>query len=85
MTAATPDRTRPGMSVTRLCVIVAALAWLARTRVAVLPGWVVPLPALVLAALALGCAALVTITVLRLLTNRPRWQAVPATAWEVQR
>ena len=41
MTAATPDpsRTRTtGIPVTRLCIIVAALTWIARARVAIVPG-----------------------------------------------
>ena len=64
MTAATPDpsRTRTtGIPVTRLCIIVAALTWIARARVAVLPGWVVPLPVLILAAVVVLCAAIVAV------------------------
>lgn len=44
---------------TRLCIIFAALALIARTRVAILPGWVVPLPVLITAALFIVCATLV--------------------------
>lgn len=44
---------------TRLCIIVAALAVIARARVPVLPGWVVPLPVLLTAALFALCAAVV--------------------------
>jgi hypothetical protein len=47
--------------VTRLCIIMAALAVIARARVAVLPGWVVPLPVLILAAVAVLCAAVVAV------------------------
>jgi hypothetical protein len=36
---------------TRLCILLAALAVIARARVAVLPGWEVPLPVLVAAGL----------------------------------
>jgi len=43
----------------RLWVLVIALAVIARTRVAVLPGWVVPLPVLILAAELTACAAFV--------------------------
>ena len=44
---------------TRLCLILIALAVITRTRVTVLPGWVVPVPVLILAAALLLCAALV--------------------------
>lgn len=52
----------------KLCVLAAALAVIARTRVAVLPGWVVPLPVLLVAALVIACVtvlAWLTLTVLR--------------------
>ena len=49
---------------TRLCIVVAALALIARARVAVLPGWVVPLPVLIVAALFIVCATVVAWTVL---------------------
>ena len=44
---------------TKLCILAAAVAVIARTRVAVLPGWVVPLPALILIAELTACAAFV--------------------------
>jgi hypothetical protein len=44
---------------TKLCILLAAVAVIARARVAVLPGWVVPLPVLVLAAELTACAAFV--------------------------
>ncbi len=44
---------------TRLCIIVAALALIARARVAIVPGWVVPLPVLITAALFIVCATVV--------------------------
>jgi hypothetical protein len=50
--------------VTRLCIIVAALALIARARVAVLPGWVVPLPVLLTVALFMLCATVVARTAL---------------------
>ena len=49
---------------TRLCIVLAALALIARARVAVLPGWVVPLPVLLTFALFAVCAAVVAWTVL---------------------
>lgn len=49
---------------TRLCVLITALAVIARTRVPVLPGWVVPLPVLIVAAvLALSAATVAWIVV----------------------
>jgi hypothetical protein len=50
--------------VTRLSIILAALALIARARVAVLPGWVVPLPVLLTFALFAACAAVVAWTTL---------------------
>ena len=44
---------------TKLCILIAAVAVIARARVAVLPGWVVPVPALLVAAELIGCAAFV--------------------------
>jgi len=44
---------------TRLCIILAALALIARARVAIMPGWVVPLPVLITVALFIVCAAVV--------------------------
>jgi hypothetical protein len=43
----------------KLCVLAVALAVIARARVAVLPGWVVPLPALIVVAELTACAAFV--------------------------
>ena len=42
---------------TKLCILAVALAVIARARVAVLPGWVVPLPALILIATLAASAA----------------------------
>lgn len=41
----------------KLVILVVAVAVIARARVAVLPGWVVPLPVLILAAELAACAA----------------------------
>jgi hypothetical protein len=41
---------------TRLCVLLPALAIIAGTHVSVLPGWVLPVPAVLLATAVLGCA-----------------------------
>ena len=43
----------------KLWILAVALAVIARARVAVLPGWVVPLPALIVAAELIACAAFV--------------------------
>lgn len=43
----------------KLCILAVALAIIARARVAILPGWAVPLPALILAAELIACAAFV--------------------------
>jgi hypothetical protein len=43
----------------KLCILAVTLAVIARARVAVLPGWVVPLPALIVAAELTACAAFV--------------------------
>lgn len=43
----------------KLWVLIVALAMIARARVAVLPGWVVPVPVLLLAAELTACAAFV--------------------------
>jgi hypothetical protein len=43
----------------KLWVLIVALAVIARARVEVLPGWVVPVPVLLLAAELLACAAFV--------------------------
>jgi hypothetical protein len=53
---------------TRLCILLSALAVIARTRVALLPGWVVPLPVLLTAALLAAAVAAVAWT----LAARPR-------------
>ncbi len=58
----------------KLVILAVALAVIARARVAVLPGWVVPLPALILAAELIACAALVAWVIHR--ARRP----VPAPA-----
>jgi hypothetical protein len=71
----------------RLCLIVLALVVIARTRVPVLPGWVVPVPVLLLAAALALCAAVTGLVVLRVRadarTGRP-WPdpAAPSTAPE---
>ena len=44
---------------TKLCILAVALAVIARARVAVLPGWIVPLPVLILAAEITACAAFI--------------------------
>jgi hypothetical protein len=43
----------------KLVILLALLAVIARARVAVLPGWVVPLPVLIFAALLIVCATVV--------------------------
>ena len=60
----------------KLWVLIVALAVIARARVAVLPGWVVPLPVLVLAAEITACAALVAWLVHR--AHRPAPSPAPA-------
>jgi hypothetical protein len=60
--------------VTKLCVLLTALAVIARARVTVLPGWVVPLPVLLTAALFALCATVVAWAVL----HTPRMWPVPA-------
>jgi hypothetical protein len=60
--------------VTRLCVLFAALAVIARARVAVLPGWVVPLPVLLVAAQVVACLTLLAWLMWRILQR----QAAPA-------
>jgi hypothetical protein len=65
--------------VTRLCIIVFALAVIARARAAVLPGWVVPVPVLLLAAALALCAAITGLVVLRIRADaRSRPWADPA-------
>jgi hypothetical protein len=41
----------------KLCILLAALAAIARARVALLPGWVVPVPVVLLASELLLCTA----------------------------
>jgi hypothetical protein len=49
----------------RLWILAVALAVIARARVAVLPGWVVPLPVLLLAAEITVCATVIAWLVVR--------------------
>ena len=60
----------------KLWVLIVALAVIARARVAVLPGWVVPLPALILAAEITACAALIAWLACR--ARRPAPAPAPA-------
>lgn len=62
----------------RLCILLVALAVIARTRVAVLPGWVVPLPVLLVAAQLLAFLLVVAWLVVRVLHRQP----APAPAGE---
>ena len=60
----------------RLVILAALVAVIGRARVAVLPGWVVPLPVLIVAALLIVCAAVVAVVALhgqraRLVALRP--------------
>jgi uncharacterized integral membrane protein len=60
----------------KLLILLALLAVIGRARVAVLPGWVVPLPALIVAALLIVCATVVAVVALhatraRLVARRP--------------
>jgi hypothetical protein len=55
-----------------LSAVAAALTAAARVRVALWPGWVVPLPSLIVAALALLALALALRVALALLTRRGR-------------
>jgi hypothetical protein len=57
---------------TRLCIALAALAVIARARVPVLPGWVVPVPAVFLAAALALCTAVAALVVLRLRAEQAR-------------
>ena len=61
---------------TRLCLVLAALALIGRARVAVLPGWVVPLPVLLTAALFALCATVAAWVAL----HTPRLRLAPAAA-----
>lgn len=58
---------------TRLCIIFAALALIGRARVAIVPGWVVPLPVLITAALFILCATVVAWVAL----HTPRAWVIP--------
>jgi hypothetical protein len=64
--------------VTRLCILLATLAVIARARVAVLPGWVVPLPVLLAAALLTVCVTAVAWVALHTLRTCPAWCTVTA-------
>jgi hypothetical protein len=59
---------------TRLCIILTAPALIARARVAIVPGWVVPLPVLLTAALFALCATVVAWVAL----HTPRMWPAPA-------
>ena len=59
----------------KLIILLALLAVIGRARVAVLPGWVVPLPALIFAALFIVCATVVAWVALH--TPRTRTAARP--------
>ena len=63
---------------TRLCMILIALAVIARTRVAVLPGWTVPLPVLITVTVLILCGAMLAWLVLR----TPRGWTPAASGWE---
>ena len=63
---------------TKLCILAVALAVIARARVAVLPGWVVPLPVLVLAAEITACAAFIAWLVYRARRPVPAAAGVPS-------
>jgi len=62
----------------KLCILAVALAVIARARVALLPGWVVPLPALIVAAELIACAALVAWLICH--ARRPAPSPAPAPA-----
>jgi hypothetical protein len=62
----------------RLCILAAALAIIARAKVAMLPGWVVPLPALILTAELTACAALMAWLIARAHRDRPHPRTAPA-------
>jgi hypothetical protein len=75
-----PRAASPEVPVTKLCILAAALAVITRARVALLPGWVVPAPVLLLAAAVALCAALAALLVLRVRADQPRPHALPAPA-----
>jgi hypothetical protein len=58
----------------RLCILLVLLDVITRVRVPVLPGWVVPLPVLLVAALAVLCATVAAWLVL----HTPRTWPAPA-------
>ena len=58
----------------KLIILLALLAVIGRARVAVLPGWVVPLPVLIVAALFVVCATVVAWVAL----HTPRMRLAPA-------
>lgn len=62
-TAARPAR-KSGVT-GKLCVLLVLLDVITRVRVPVLPGWQVPLPALLIAAVFIGCATMLAWLVLR--------------------
>ena len=62
----------------KLCILVIALAIIARARVALLPGWVVPLPVLILAAEVTACAAFVAWLICQARRPVPSPAPVPA-------
>jgi hypothetical protein len=62
----------------KLLILVTALALIVRTRVALLPGWVVPVPALFLAVALTAVGALAALLVLRFRTESAPAPSVPA-------
>lgn len=66
------------MNAAKLCILAVALVVVARTRVTVLPGWQVPLPALLLAVALAAAAALAAWLLLRSRRHQPRHARVRA-------
>jgi hypothetical protein len=62
--------------VTKLCILLATLAVIGRARVAVVPGWVVPLPVLLIVAELAACAAFIAWLVYQ--ARHPAPSAAPA-------
>jgi len=60
----------------KFLILLALLAVIGRARVAIVPGWVVPLPVLIVAALLIVCATVVAWAALR----TPRAWVAPAPA-----
>jgi hypothetical protein len=60
----------------KFLILLALLAVIGRARVAIVPGWVVPLPVLIVAALLIVCATVVACLALR----TPRAWAAPGPA-----